>query len=392
MNARHESELQLLRALINCPDDEVLPGISLDHIMQDNVRDCIERMKQGATHIDLLHTKHRDMVLSLPECYARPWQMYQIVKEHYMGAEFESAYRLAIASENPFERVHVMEKNLTRIMSGISEGRKADAAERFIQRITCDSPMIPTGISRLDNVLNGGVYPTAKVIIGARPSMGKTAFAKFIAEKMVLNGEPIDFHSIESPNDQIMRRVMSSMHGILTNNMKRSLLTDWQIEMLSNSARDMENRGLWIHNSTGMSSEQIAAEIYSSKARVAFIDHIQKFTGKELRLVIRAASGNFADVANKKDKVVFIISQLARIDGEPSMNDLKESGDLEQDADIIIFLWMKDKNYGDNLVDLCVTIAKNRDGATGFFTLKYKRDTHEFFETDYVHEPQQTNF
>jgi len=284
------------------------------------------------------------------------------------------------------------------IESGVIEQRKVHAAERFAEKLNRTKPLLSTRIKSLDRAIGGGFDDCDKVIIGGRPSRGKTALAVYLGMLQSENGVPVGYWSIESPDDQIIRRAVASHFKIDTRDIRAGRYTPELKAAMIEYAEWLQNtKGFHVFNSSGLTHETIAREMLLSEHKICVVDHMQKFRGKELRQMIGDASSAFASVANQKNKIVILLSQLNTRkddDREPTMGDLKESGDLEQDADIIIFPHIPDaeSQMKDAVVQVKLIVAKARESGIGYVDLMWNKATNTFFEIDDIHEPEQTSF
>lgn len=243
---------------------------------------------------------------------------------------------------------------------------------------------IPTGLHDLDFRL-GGVYPGELMIIAGRPSMGKTALAATMATGAAERGHPVGFISVESPSPKIVQRMLSSASGIENRNIRRAVLNDADIQKLTTVAGRLGELPLWLLDSERR-WERIVALIRLLKQReniaLAFVDYIGLISSPipkaERYLQLGHISGDAKSLAVELDIAVVLLSQLNRNvedreDKRPRLSDLRESGALEQDADIV-FLLYRPVYYDPKFrpADLTeMNVLKNRDGATGIIKLRF---------------------
>jgi replicative DNA helicase len=386
-------------------ETDCLTVIDPEHIADKTYRDMIIRIKDGAGYVDLLNSPFREQVFSLGSIgdvqHSRHYleTLYSYVRDNWIKSQVRRAALLASGQEYGIDQLASLQEEIKRIDNSISIRRRSSAAEAFRERILSDKAIIPTHIKKLDEMLDGGFEEKEKVVIAARPSGGKTSIACYIARLMVESGEPVGFWSVESPDDQIMRRVLASKHrttisAIKAHSKRNPVLSDAQIQTMIDSANKLESMGLNILKGSGRTAKQIAGEIMSSPERVCIVDHLQKFRGGDMRLSVGDASHDLSHAANAKGKVVIMLSQLSRaVEGraneEPRLSDLKESGDIEQDADTIIFIHNTSRtpdgseDIASPIVDVRLIIAKKRDGGRGIVSLKFNRAIGEFVDTDF---------
>lgn len=249
---------------------------------------------------------------------------------------------------------------------------------------------IKTGFVALDNKL-GEVGKGDLVIIGARPSMGKTTFAQNLAADMMINqGLPVLFISIEMSGKQIAQRLIS---GIGQVELSKVLSGNAKMEdcgLVNKAAHILEKAPLLIDDNSRSTTASIRRSAKRTVAKYGkigaiFVDYIQRVTpltknnfgrgDKELGEI----SGDLKKMARDFDCPVFALAQLnrnleTRPNKRPVNADLKESGDLEQDADIIMFIY-RDEVYNKETKDIGIAeiiIGKARNGSTG--TVKLATD------------------
>jgi replicative DNA helicase len=384
-------------------DSDFLLTVNPDHVWTGEYKALISDMQTGQDYALLLHGRNRETLLSLiGTTYAfDPRTLDRVVKDEWTRRQIKTIERQAAAAQYGLDELLQLTEGLKRIESGISEGRNSNAAQNFAQALTSDRTIISSGVPKLDRVLGGGFELTEKVVIAARPSGGKTSLAVFLSRLMAESGEPVGFWSIESPDAQIMRRAMASKKALRISDIRKHskqnpTLSDSQIETLIREAQELENKGFNVFNSNGQTSEQVMMEMFASPHRVCVIDHLQKFRGAEMKISVGNASNHFATVANRKNKVIIMLSQIARsvdtrANDEPKLSDLKESGDIEQDADVVIFIVNASRDAQGNediespVIDVKLIIAKRRDGERGYISLKWNRATGQFFDEDKIH-------
>jgi replicative DNA helicase len=253
----------------------------------------------------------------------------------------------------------------------------------------------PTGFPSLDS-LTGGLRPGELVIVGARTGMGKTSLAIDIALN-VSNAMPVKFFCLEMAKKQIAPKALSFFSHV---NLKRTVNADLsEPELASQFAvvRELRKLKLYMEFEAGLSIEEICAESHAFAARhgqcLIAIDHLHYLrTGggrhsenrnNELGRITHALK----ELAKKLDIPVLLLSQLNRDidrmggkDKMPRLSDLRDSGNIEQDADMVWFLHRQ--GYYDNTdpSETRLKVAKNRSGATGEVNLHFDTSTTRFSE------------
>lgn len=246
-------------------------------------------------------------------------------------------------------------------------------------------PGIRTGLPRLDQSI-GGFQEGQFIIIAARPSMGKTAFALDIAKHMAKNGQRVGFFSLEMPNDQLVMRMLSSESMIKSKSMFNSKYPLNQIsrERLEVSSNSISNMTMRIDDSSTLKVGELAWKARKAKEQegldIIFIDYLQlvdtETKSESRQQQVSEISRQLKALARELKIPVVALSQLSRsvegrTDKRPMLSDLRESGAIEQDADIIMFLYRddyyksKDEQTSAEHQELEVSIGKNRNGSTG---------------------------
>lgn len=249
---------------------------------------------------------------------------------------------------------------------------------------------LPTGFTDLDKLLSG-LKKTDFIIIAARPSMGKTAFALNIASYLaVKKNVPLVFFSLEMSSTQLLQRIFSSYGIIPYEDMKTGNLSNAEWDQLIKITDDVAASQLVINDTVGlnvMNIRSIARKLKQEKnIELIIIDYLQliQSTKRENRnQEISEISRSLKLLAKELDIPIIALSQLSRSvelrqNKKPLLSDLRESGSLEQDADIVMFLYREDyyepETENKNITD--VIIAKHRNGPIDTIQV--------FFHKDYV--------
>lgn len=258
-------------------------------------------------------------------------------------------------------------------------------------------PAMPTGFATLDNLLGGGFHPGEVTIIGARPSCGKSSLARGIAAQLALTGHTTLFISLEVPRAQIYRDLVTGYSHVPAQVLRSGRLSDTQRERALEAWETVSEMGehLRITDKPRQLDDilgTVRAQVRRAGVRVVMVDYLQLVTHQDSRLPRReqvaAVSRAFKELALKQEVQVVALAQLVRdVDKgdrgrEPRMSDLKESGDIEQDADSIFLLHRPDKQaeqtgkaapyaYASSWKDTEVIVAKNRMGPIGRVMLRF---------------------
>ena len=253
---------------------------------------------------------------------------------------------------------------------------------------------IPTGLCDLDEFLDGGLRGGELVLLGGRPSMGKTALAVRFLRGALAGGGSALFFSQEQPRDQIALRAWSVESNVPLRLLRRPGLmgpADW--EQIAPGA-DRMSRGwparLWLDDTPGRSPGDVAQTARRLKARVpnlvlVVVDYLQLMrlgSGRSENREREVSAGSYAlkTLARELNVPLLVLSQLnrsleQRSDKRPRLSDLRDSGSLEQDADVVLFVY-RDEVYNPGIAATAgtaeVQIAKQRNGPLGMAKLLFR--------------------
>lgn len=242
---------------------------------------------------------------------------------------------------------------------------------------------IPTGFSYLDKVLGGGFHRSDFIVIGARPAMGKTSFALNVARNIAMKGRKVLFFSLEMSKEQLAQRIISTEARIVSNKLRTGDITDADWEKLGLALQNLVNCELYFDDTANINVPEMKARALRMKdVDCIVIDYLQLMSGTkrtENRVnEVSEITRGLKMMAKDLNIPVVTCSQLSRgvaknsTDHRPQMTDLRESGTIEQDADIVLMLHREDyyKNDPDAETDpesvniAEVIVGKNRHGST----------------------------
>lgn len=295
------------------------------------------------------------------------------------GYESKMAAReiLDYAESGIFQIAQMRQKNdYTKIQDVLLENLKIiDAAAQNKDKITG----IPTGFHDLDGKTSG-LQRSDLIIVAARPGMGKTAFALNIAQQSaVKHGTSAIIFSLEMSKEQLGQRLLAMQARVEMQKLKQGDLDRKDWDRVSLGVDELNNSKIVIDDTPGISLMEMRNKCRRLKAEqgldLIVVDYLQlmTFEGKtdNRQQEISALSRNMKLLAREMNCPVILLSQLSRApelrqDKRPMLSDLRESGSIEQDADIVIFLY-RDDYYNENTEKpgVCeVNIAKHRSGPT----------------------------
>ena len=257
---------------------------------------------------------------------------------------------------------------------------------------------IPTGYSDIDRITTG-LNKTDLVLIAARPAMGKTSFALNIATNVAINqNKKVVVFSLEMGKEQLANRILSSQAMIKGSLLRTGKLTSDDWIRISEATQILYKSNIYIDETPGITVGQMKAKLRRIKdVDLVVIDYLQLMSsGKRIESRVQEVSEitRGLKIMAKELKVpVITLSQLSRStetrsDHRPMLSDLRESGSIEQDADIVMFLYRE--NYyrpdnGEENIAECI-VAKNRHGETGSVRMGWDGEYTRFYSIDYTHE------
>lgn len=272
------------------------------------------------------------------------------------------------------------EKSVIGAISSLAVEFYEDLAKRYAKDAYLAG--ISTGFAHLDALL-GGMQRGELVVLGARPSVGKSAFAGNIFLNAAKAGLPSMFFSYEMPSVQIVRRLVSGNAHVKNMDMRLGNLTERDFEKIAGVTNEMSALPCEIYDDCPDINE-VRLRATGFKARTGdlallVIDYLQLMPGrgKNLRDIVEYNSRWLKKLAKELNCVVLCLSQLSRaVEGrgsdEPYLSDLRESGAIEQDADVVLFLYRDEGNRK-------VKVAKARDGDLGTVPLVFLKDYVSFY-------------
>lgn len=281
---------------------------------------------------------------------------------------------------------------------------------------------IPTGFDKLDK-LTSGWQPSDLIIIAARPGMGKTAFVLSMARNMAIDyGHAVALFSLEMSSVQLITRLISSETGLPSEILRTGKLEQHQWEQLSVKVKDLEKAPLFIDDSPSLSIFDLRAKARRLKSqhdiKIIIVDYLQLMTaggngkgGGNREQEISTISRNLKALAKELEVPVIALSQLSRAvetrgsSKRPLLSDLRESGAIEQDADIVSFIYRPEYYKIDEWDDDDASptagqaefiIAKHRNGSLDEVRLKFignlgKFDNLEDYSSGFEDMPSKMN-
>jgi replicative DNA helicase len=315
-----------------------------------------------------------------------------IIEKAYSG-QFESVEHLLDSAEEKIYQIN-NQRNVRGLRNPMDVVRESIAKIEELYNKGSDVTGLGSGFKGLDNMTTG-FHAGELIIVAARPSMGKTAFSLNLAEDMAINQKKIvAYFSLEMSEDALMMRLLSSRAGIDLKSIRTGKVYGEHWSKLIQAASDLSESGLFIDASSGLSPFDIRARCRRLKATKGLdciiIDYLQQIRLKdrvENREKEVSEISRLLKVLSKELQVpVIALAQLnrsveGRAEKKPMLSDLRESGAIEQDADLIMMLYREDYYDKENPQlrgRAEVIIAKQRNGATGPIKLQFEAEVGRF--------------
>ena len=246
---------------------------------------------------------------------------------------------------------------------------------------------VPSGFKRLDK-MTAGLQASDLIILAARPGMGKTSFGlNIVLNAAITNGLNVGFFSLEMTKEQLMMRMLSSKSKINFSKIRTGFLSDNELENIRNCSSSFERSNIYIDDTPAINSLELrsrARRLKSDKGLdLLIVDYLQLMRGvtrnDNREREIAEISSALKSLAKELQIPIIAISQLsrqteARTDKKPQLSDLRESGALEQDADMVLFIHRADaykRNVEERDGIAEIINGKQRNGPTGPVTLAF---------------------
>ncbi len=255
---------------------------------------------------------------------------------------------------------------------------------------------IPTGFEKLDD-MTSGLQRSDLVVLAARPSMGKTAIALNMAITAAAQGVPMGFFSLEMSAEQLTLRLLSTESAIAHQSIRNATITSDEWIELTNVAAQLGEHKLFIDDTAGLNIMELRTRARRLKIdhdiQFLVIDYLQLLTSprkhENRHQEVSEISRSLKALAKELNIPILALSQLSRavdsrVDKRPMLSDLRESGAIEQDSDVIMFLY-RDIVYNPDAENPALSeliIGKQRNGPTGTVFLNFIRELTKFEDSD----------
>lgn len=321
-----------------------------------------------------------DWVYALAKEAAEGQRLFEAIKR----VKEKAGLRHEIAQKSQVEYSHVKD--------AIAEGLAFIESARNSEGVASG---LPSGFIDLDK-LTTGFQPSDLVVIAARPGMGKSSFMLSIVLHLALNEKvPLAIFSLETSKKQLALRMLSMFSGVPLQNMRQGFLSNEDWEKILRAASELSSKDIYIDDSPSLSTTELRIRSRKLKqekgVKIIFVDYLQllgvPYRRSSRQEEVAEISKSLKALAKELEVPVVALAQLSRqveqrSDKRPQMADLRESGQIEQDADLIIFIHRpevykkKPPPEEEGLAEIIV--AKQRQGPTGIVKLAFDKETTAF--------------
>lgn len=250
---------------------------------------------------------------------------------------------------------------------------------------------VPTGFRDLDNKL-AGMQDSNLLILAARPGQGKTSLVLNIAQNVAVNaGLPVGIFSLEMSQEELVDRLLVGQADIDAWKLKTGRLDEKDFDRLSVAMGELAEAPIFIDDTPGINISEMRTKARRLQMehglRFIIVDYLQLVHGRNLENRVQEVSEisqSLKNLARELKVPVLAVSQLSRAvenrgTRKPQLADLRESGAIEQDADVVMFLYREDP---ENLEQVTLDVQKHRNGSVGEIPLIFKGDRTKFYGTD----------
>lgn len=260
------------------------------------------------------------------------------------------------------------------------EARKNGKADRIL-----------TGWKSLDGII-AGFYRQNLVVVGARTSVGKSAFLLNLAVKFLQENRRILFISAEMSWDELLDRMMANIEPLQVSKLRSGNLDSQDWSRVNKAMPELYEKQMWGIEGGRMSLSRVRMAVEVSKPDIVFVDFIQRFTPPSYNMsrasYISDVANDLKTIAMENKIVVIAASQLNREmekdkgEKEPRLDHLKESGGIEEAGDLVLLLKGGEEFEGEKLREMKVFVSKNRNGPTGKVDMIFDKTRTKFMEVD----------
>lgn len=430
-----ESERAVLAAILLSP--HVLPVVSARLASEDFylerhqlIYDCMMALQEEGTEIDLRTLQGKlelrnafdtiggmaylaGLDLDLPDL-GRIESYVEIVKERSIRRRLiQAAQKISFDSFESGQEAHEVLAEAEKMVLGLGEeairrgfsvlGDVLEATVASLEERADGMIGLETGFYDWDRITQG-LVPGNLIIIAGRPGMGKTSFAINVTQHVAIRSkEPAAIFSLEMGEQELAQRIMASESDLPFGNLRAGQLSEGQWTHLYETIRRIDHAPLYIDDTPNPTLVEISSKCRRLRAEhgiaLLVVDYLQLMSAggkyESRQLEIAAISRGLKQLAKELEIPVIALSQLSRQterragDHRPQLSDLRESGAIEQDADMVCFIY-RDEIYNKDDPDVKglaeLIVAKHRNGQTGTIDLVFIGESTSFRNLDRVHE------
>jgi len=298
----------------------------------------------------------------------------------------EDIHKLSLSLEQPDEKIEQIQQQalaLTPLQKKANEYHVAEIAEPSLKSMLEKNSGLPTGFNKLDWHLGGGLQKAELIVVAARPSQGKTAIATDFVLSAAREGKPVAFYSLEMSAHQLTQRMICSIARVDSHKIRHNDLTEQDVTDLKLATKTLSDLQIYILDFSVMTPESFWISLQNLNRRYgisfAVIDYLQLMhvpgKNENRQAEVSKISRGVKAAAKAENMPIVLLSQLNRevehrISRKPQLSDLRDSGSIEQDADVVILLHRPDWYHrGEDGYEPThngvLQIAKSRNGPTG---------------------------
>lgn len=386
-------------ALTLCNQDiasEVMVDVEETMFKEQDLRQAFHAVKsyweeRGKIDIVEINTLHPDIAETLMNCVKacdlecvvlskdRMKQWAKLVQEQSALARFQSLAFESVDAMTGYDDLLNLYEKMGEALNLKTDDEDAwtygDILTDYVQHIDEKPKYIKTGLGKLDSLLH--ISAGDFIVIGGRPSAGKTALSLQLAANMAKDHYTVYYFSLETSTRKLGARLMANQIHCPLETVKNKQVTLNEIDRQA----DHMKMPLYIRSAAGKNVSWMKAQALRKKAQVVFVDYLQlihESTGKDRYSAITAISIALHEFAQTTGIVVIALAQLNRnsskVGMEPTNADLRESGQIEQDADGIILL------SGDDPDHYLFRLSKNKEGSIGDLPITFNKQVQRFEE------------
>jgi replicative DNA helicase len=260
---------------------------------------------------------------------------------------------------------------------------------------------VQTGFTDLDNILSG-MQPSNLLVLAARPGQGKTAMIINIAQNMAVEQKiPVGIFSLEMSQEELVDRLLVGQADVDAWRLKTGRLTETDFTKLSQAMGELADAPIFIDDTPGITISEMRTKArrlqLEQGIKFLVVDYLQladpgrRYDNRVQEVSI--VSQGLKNLARELKIPVMAVSQLSRAvehrgERKPQLADLRESGAIEQDADVVMFLYRLDAEVTSNVIPTKLAIAKHRNGPMGEIDLLFRGDRIKFYNVEKKHESE----